>query len=256
MRADREQKKAEMGQILPKMEERKTATQAKTDGKLKKLTEPREEMIQSAEEHREVPRGDAVEIPVRRRKMRHRGRKEAAGRRLEPKELNRGDHGSRKKLAAACRKASRRVTVAWLKRNVFRKSWTCGYCGLWKEVIAYRKMVTRCGRNKRKVAQTSPTVGTFERRCRRGPECSNGVRARGRRRIKDPSTRRQLRLKIKWTSEQIARKIFYEILREKIPEHVVETSSRLQQMRNCTLWRGRPSPKRKKEPRTEQKPVM
>jgi hypothetical protein len=195
-------------------------------------------------------------IPVRRRKRRHRGRKKAAGRRLEPKELNRGDRGSRKKLDAACRKVSRRATVAWLKRNVFRKSWTCGYCGLRKEVTASRKMVTRCERHRRKVAQRSPTGGTFEHRCRRGPECSNGIRDRGRRRIKDPSTRRQLRLKIKWTSKQIDRKIFYGILREQIPKHVVETSSRLQQRRNCTLWRGRPPPKRKKEPRTEQEPVM
>jgi hypothetical protein len=40
MRADREQRKAEMEQILSKMEERMTATQAKTDVKLKELTEP------------------------------------------------------------------------------------------------------------------------------------------------------------------------------------------------------------------------
>jgi hypothetical protein len=88
------------------------------------------------------------------------------------------------------------------------------------------------------------------------PERSIGIRDRCRRRIKDPSTRRQLRLKIKWTSEHIVRKIFYEILREKIPKHVVETSSSLQEMRNWTLWRGRPPPKRKKEPHTEQEPVM
>jgi hypothetical protein len=30
----------------------------------------------------------------------------------------------------------------------------------------------------------------------------------------------------------------------------------LRQMRNWILWRGRPPPKRKKEPRTEQEPVM
>jgi hypothetical protein len=52
------------------------------------------------------------------------------------------------------------------------------------------------------------------------------------------------------------KKDIYEILREKIPKYVVETSSELQQMRNWTLWRGRPPPKRKKEPRTEQEPVM
>jgi hypothetical protein len=112
--------------------------------------------------------------------------------------------------------------VAWRRRNVFRKSWTCGYCGLRKEVTASRKKVTRCARhrhevqNEEKVAQRSPTGGAFDSRCRRSPECNNGIRDRGRRRIKDPSTRRQLRLKIKWTSEKIDRKIFYEILRDEI----------------------------------------
>jgi hypothetical protein len=241
--ADREQWKAKIDEMFARMDRKAnpemiTATQTKTDVKLKELTEPREEMMQSAEERHEVPNEDAVVIPVRGWKRWHRGRKQAAERRGEPKELNRGDHGSRKKLAAACRKASRRATVAWRKRNVFRKPWTCGYCGLQKEVTTSRKMVTRCERHRRKVAQRSPTGRAFESRCRRGPECSNGIRDRGRRRIKDPSTRRQLRLKIKWTSEQIDRKIFYEILREKIPKHVVETSSRLQQMRNWTLWRG------------------
>jgi hypothetical protein len=159
MRADREQKKADMEEILSKMEERMAATQAKTDGKLKVLTEtiektqaePREEMMQSAEEHQEVPREDTMVIPVRGRKRRHRGRKEAAGRHREPKELTRGDCGSRKKLAATCRKASHRATVAWHKRDVFRKSWTRGNCGLRKEVTAFRKNVTRCARHRRKV---------------------------------------------------------------------------------------------------------
>jgi hypothetical protein len=260
-KAWREERKVKIDEMFARMDrkaspERMTATQAKTDVKLKELTEPRGEMMQSAEEYQQVPNEDAVVIPVRIRKRRHRGRKEAAGRRLEPKELNRVDRGSRKKLAAACRKVSRRATVAWLKRNVFRKSWTCGYCGLRKEVTASRKMVTHCGGHRRKVAQRSPTGGAFEHRCRGGPECSNGIRDRGRRRIKDSSTKRQLRLKIKWTSEQIDRKILYEILIEKILKQVVETSSSLQQMRNCILWRGRPPPKQKKEPRTEKETVM
>jgi hypothetical protein len=159
--------KKTMEEIMSKMDERMTATQTKMDGKLKELTEtmektqmePREEMMQSAEEHHEVPNEDAVVIPVRIRKRRHRGRMEAAGRRLEPKELNRRDRGSRKKLAAACRKASRRATVAWCKRNVFRKSWTCGFYGLRKEVTASRKMVTRCERHRQKVAQRSLQEG-------------------------------------------------------------------------------------------------
>jgi hypothetical protein len=165
-----------------------TATQAKPDGKLKELTETFEktlteqsqEMMQSAEEHQEVPREDAAVKPVRGRKRRHRGRKEAAGRHGDPKELTRGDCGSRKKLAAACRKPSRRATVAWRKRNVFRKCWTHGNCGLRKEVTASRKKGTRCARHRRKVQnkekdpQRSPTGGAFESRCRRGPQCGTG----------------------------------------------------------------------------------
>jgi hypothetical protein len=57
-------------------------------------------------EHREVPEEDAVVKPVEGRKKRHRGRKLAAGRRGEPKELTGGDCGSGRKFAAACRKVS------------------------------------------------------------------------------------------------------------------------------------------------------
>jgi hypothetical protein len=95
MRAARKERKADMEEILSKMEERMTATQAKTDGKLKELTETTEKtqtepspgMMQSVGEHQEAPRKEAVVIPVRGRKRRHRGRKQAARRRGEPKEL-------------------------------------------------------------------------------------------------------------------------------------------------------------------------
>jgi hypothetical protein len=253
MRADREQWKA-------KMDKRMTKNQARTDGKLKELTEtmektqtePREEMMQSAEEHHEVPNKDAVVIPVRIRKRRHRGRKEAAGRRLEPKELNRGDQGSRKKLAPACRKASHRATVAWIKRNVFRKSWTCGFYGLRKEVTASRKEVTRYERHRQKVAQRSPTGGAFEHRCRRGPQCGMGR--------KDPTL-----IDIRgWSSGQLSPlgrggptyKILKMALELEFVKRAPGISIGLRQMRNWTLWRGRPPPKRKKEPRTEQETVM
>jgi hypothetical protein len=82
-----------------------------------------EARLESESEHREVPNEDAIVKPVRGRKKPHRGRKQAAGRRGEPEELTRGDCRSREKLAAACRKVSRRATVAWRKRNIFRKSW-------------------------------------------------------------------------------------------------------------------------------------
>jgi hypothetical protein len=44
-------------------------------------------MMQSIGEHQEVPREEAAVIPVRGRKRRHTGRKQAAGRHGEPKEL-------------------------------------------------------------------------------------------------------------------------------------------------------------------------
>jgi hypothetical protein len=69
-------------------------------------------MMQSAEEHQDVPSEDVVMKPVKGLKKRRRGRKCTAGRRGEPKELNRGNCGSLKKLAAACRKVSRHATVA------------------------------------------------------------------------------------------------------------------------------------------------
>jgi hypothetical protein len=167
---------------------------------------------------------------------------EAAGRRGEPKELNRGDHGSRKKLAAACRKASLRATVAWLKRNVFRKSWTRGNCGLRKEVTASRK----------KVAQRSPTRGAFESRCRRGPQCGTGR--------KDPI----IIGTGGWSSGQLSPverggqtyKILKMTLELEFLKRAPGMSIGLRQGRNLTLWRGRPPPKRKKEQRTEQETVL
>jgi hypothetical protein len=83
------------------------------------LEENLEEM-QSKAEHQEVHMEDAVVKPVRGWKKQHRGQHLAAGQRGEPKELTRGDCGSRRKLAAACRKVSCHAAVAWRKRNVFK----------------------------------------------------------------------------------------------------------------------------------------
>jgi hypothetical protein len=86
--------------------------------------------------HEEVPREGAAVMPVRGLRKQRRGRKQAAGRHEEPKKRNRGICGPLEKLAAACRKVSRRATVAWRKKNILRKSWTQGSCGLRKEVTA------------------------------------------------------------------------------------------------------------------------
>jgi hypothetical protein len=57
-------------------------------------------------------------------KKQHRGRKKAAGRRAEPKELTRGICGSRMKLAATCRKVYCRAAVARCMRDIFRPNTT------------------------------------------------------------------------------------------------------------------------------------
>jgi hypothetical protein len=86
-----------------------------------KITEQNPEMIQSIEEHQDVPIEDVAVIPVAKPRKRHRGRKSTAGRRGEPNKLNRGNHGSRRKLAASCRKVSRHAAVVWRKRNLIRQ---------------------------------------------------------------------------------------------------------------------------------------
>jgi hypothetical protein len=147
--------------------------------------------LESESEHREVPNEDAVLEPAKGRKMRRRGRKQAAGRRGEPKELTVGECGSRKQLAAACRKVSRRATVAWRKRNIFRKSRTQGNCGPRQELAAGRNMTRRAGMAQREgnlvreystrdnIAPRTRRGRTYEKRLWRGPECSNDIRDRG-----------------------------------------------------------------------------
>jgi hypothetical protein len=92
-----------------------------------KKIDPR--MMQSIQEHQDVPSEDVAVMPVAKPRKWRRVRKLTAGRRGEPKELNRGNHGSWKMLAAACRKVSCHATVAWRKRNLIRQIWTKVNCG-------------------------------------------------------------------------------------------------------------------------------
>jgi hypothetical protein len=128
-------------------------------------------------------------------KKRRRGRHIAAGQRGESKELTRGNCGSRRKLAAACRKLSRRSAVTRCKGNVFGGIRTQGNCGPRKELATAGKKITRCARvarykkqNKAVVAPRSPKGRTFAKRRWKCPECNRGIRNTG--------TRRQLFLKI------------------------------------------------------------
>jgi hypothetical protein len=100
------------------------ATEANTE-----KTEPDRGIIQSVAEHQEAPKEDAAVKPVKGRKKRHRGRKPAAERRGEPKELTRSDCGSGNNFAAACRKVSSCVTVALHRKNAVRRTGTQDICG-------------------------------------------------------------------------------------------------------------------------------
>jgi hypothetical protein len=122
-------KAAKQEEMLAELNAKMDANLAVIKSTINAFTEKFEQdpgMMQSVEEHQDVRSEDIV---VRELKKRHRGRKSTAGRREEPKELTRGNHGTRRKLAAPGRKVSRRATVARRKRNVFRQIWTDINCG-------------------------------------------------------------------------------------------------------------------------------
>jgi hypothetical protein len=87
--------------MLEAQQRRMIACLGQTDANTEKMDPG---MMQSAEEHQDVPNEDVAVMPVGEPRKRRRGRKLIAERRGEPKELNRGNHGSRRKLAAACRR--------------------------------------------------------------------------------------------------------------------------------------------------------
>jgi hypothetical protein len=105
---------------------------------------PTSEDKESEVKSRKVLKEHAVVRSSGIRKKRQKGRDLAAGRSRKPEELTQGDCGSRGKLAAACRKVSRRAAVAWRKRYLSRNIWTRGNCGsLRRLTIAGRKMIHR-----------------------------------------------------------------------------------------------------------------
>jgi hypothetical protein len=213
-------------------------------------------------QQREVPNEDAIVKPVKGRKRRYSGKKPATGQHGEPKKLTRGDCGSWMKLAAACRKVSRRATVAWRKRNSFRISSTQRNHGPPKEVTTAGIKITRCAGHRRMEkkednAEQETPKRSEENRCWKYPERNTGIRdrglkqrLRGSKQTKDP-TMNDIE---GWSQGKrapqgiggIRRKDIYEISSEKIMDHAVGTSSGLPKIRKWHLWRGRPPPKRKR----------
>jgi hypothetical protein len=134
-KADREDLLARMDAMFETYKKRMMAT---------KKIEKNPGMMQSVEEHQDVSNEDVTVMPVRKPRKRCRVRKSTAGRRGEPKELNRENHGSRKMLAAACRKVSRHAAVIWRKRKLFQRTGTQEICGWCKELTIAGIRTTHC----------------------------------------------------------------------------------------------------------------
>jgi hypothetical protein len=79
-------------------------------------------MMQSVEEHQEVPREEVTVTPVRGLKKQCRVQKLAAECPQKLKERNWGCCGSQKRVTIADRRMFRHARLAWHKRTVFRKN--------------------------------------------------------------------------------------------------------------------------------------
>jgi hypothetical protein len=99
-------------------------------------------MMQSIGEQQEIPKGEAAKMPVGGLRKPRRVRNLDAERSQKLKERTRGNSGSRRKLAAACRKVSRRAKVGWRKRKLVRRIRTQGNYGWRKEFVVARREMT------------------------------------------------------------------------------------------------------------------
>jgi hypothetical protein len=135
METNRKAYHEEMMAMVDAHHERMMACLGKTEADTEK-TEPDPGMMQSTEEHQEMTKGEAAVMPVGESRKRHRVRSLAAERRQKRKERTRGNRGSRRKSAVACRKASRCVRVTWHRKSVVRKIGTQENCGPRKEFAA------------------------------------------------------------------------------------------------------------------------
>jgi hypothetical protein len=72
-------------------------------------------LMQSIEEHQDIPKGEVAVMPVRESGKRHRVCNLDAERHQKRKERTQGNRGSRRKLAATCRKVSRHAKLEPMK---------------------------------------------------------------------------------------------------------------------------------------------
>jgi hypothetical protein len=230
-------------------------------------TKPDPGMMQSVEVHQEIPKEDATVMPVGGLRKRRRDRNLAAGRRQKPKERIQATCESRR-LAVTNKKSTRRATVAWRKRNVFRRTVTQGNCGPQSTLTAAGIMMTRhagVARSKKNFVRKDCTSDKDERVTQTVGPLRKNLRMHQKRKCgtKDLCGGQPQYMRMEETTTSgiggcssekrshvdsgvTLKKILYAIFRWKFANQVVGTSTRLQRMKKWTLWRGRPPPKRKK----------
>ncbi|PNF25369.1 hypothetical protein B7P43_G10918 [Cryptotermes secundus] len=205
-------------------------------------------------ELQEVPVQDAEVMPVgepkkKRRRDRHR---------RNMKNPTRGSRGPQMKLAVVHRKVSRRATVAWRKRHIFKKSTTQGNCGPWHELAADSNVTSRAGATRRK----GDPVRRRSTRVNAGQEAGKGRtgtvtgQTSGRRRQPQRKCSKGIRKQDVEELLRLREKTGNVIFSGRFATQVVGTANGLRRIRKWTLWRGRPPPKRKKEQGTEEEPVI
>jgi hypothetical protein len=224
-------------------------------------------MMQSIDEHQEIPKDEAAVMPVGEPRKRSRVCNLAAERGQKRKERTWGNRGSRRKSAAACRKVSRRAKVAWRKRNLFRNVQTQRNCGPRKRLTVTGIRMTRCakvarhkkrnhegpsveqGRRKNKTRNKTArgtrigrTLGRSQLMCQEG---TNGTRNR--------DVKEQLRL----ANERTTRGIYRKSTRLEIAKRIASYTVGLKRIKDWTLWMGRaPLKQKKKKRRLEEESVM
>jgi hypothetical protein len=141
METNRKAYHEEMMAIVDAYHERMMACLGKTEADTEKI-ESDPGMMQFTDEHQEIPKGEAAVMPVGEPRKRRRVWSLATECHQKRKERTRGNRGSRRKLAAACRKVSRCSRMAWHRKSIVRKIGTQENCGPRKEFAAAGIRVT------------------------------------------------------------------------------------------------------------------
>jgi hypothetical protein len=205
-----------------------------------------------AAEERQVPEGNATVMPVEEpKKKRRRDRLLAAECRRHKQKISTQENGApQKKLPVACRKVSHCATVAWHKRNIFWQNTTC------RAQVA-RQMENVAGRNctMAVIERATQRVGLLTKNLRTHHEGKRGTKNIGgrwplcqKRKVptKNDIGRCRAGQRLHLGRRGTRKKTPYETVNVKITKQITRFTAGLLPVKNWTLWKGRPSPKRKK----------